>query len=346
MSESQPSTTGDKSSSASSASPLQNLITHKAIFWVALILLVVADLSSKSWAEANTTRVVELTAARDLIYYDRNDDGGLTPTLMIDFDGSEEALQRFGQRFPEIVNPQGKDLQPAAESLIWEEDATRESREGIEFWPGILHFKWAENYGAAFSMGTGKTYLLALVSIGVLGIMLIYVFKMERKRWLSLLFLGMIAGGAIGNLSDRLTHNTVSPELKFEVERWRYFAATPTYHRLQAENMPNDLGNISDDEARTAVRDFLYWPFDIPLYATVGLDDEQVEAGRTRKWPIFNVADIGICTGVGGLILIMLLTPTPPEQRRKKKKTDSDADAESEADAEADSDTPANKDEA
>nr|WP_231569422.1 signal peptidase II [Prescottella defluvii] len=58
------------------------------------------------------------------------------------------------------------------------------------------------NPGAAFSMATGMTWLLTLVAVGVV----IGVIKIGRtlgSRWWAL-GLGLVLGGALGNLIDRL----------------------------------------------------------------------------------------------------------------------------------------------
>lgn len=313
------------------ASILARAFRFKLIFWVALIALLGLDLASKSWAEVDTTRVVEFTESKDLIYYERTQDGGLESTMMVDFEDSKAARDAYGKRFPKVIHQPKGDLQPAESSLIWLEDAKRAAPDGDEFWPGFLHFKWAENYGAAFSMGHGKTYLLALISIGVLGVMFYYVVRLPNKRWITLLFLGLVAGGAIGNLYDRLTHETVSPELKAHAEAWRQWGERSLRERTSVSLSPRDVDEYDQEEARTAVRDFLYWPFEIPVYSSFGMNDEDYEKYGGRKWPVFNVADVGIVGGVIGLIIIMLLTPSP--QPRKKRAKSENAEAESSGDS-------------
>ena len=58
------------------------------------------------------------------------------------------------------------------------------------------------NPGAAFSMATGMTWLLTIVAIGVV-IGVIKIGRTLQSRWWAL-GLGLVLGGALGNLIDRL----------------------------------------------------------------------------------------------------------------------------------------------
>ncbi len=58
------------------------------------------------------------------------------------------------------------------------------------------------NPGAAFSMATGMTWLLTIVAIGVV-IGVIKIGRTLQSRWWAL-GLGLVLGGALGNLTDRL----------------------------------------------------------------------------------------------------------------------------------------------
>jgi signal peptidase II len=58
------------------------------------------------------------------------------------------------------------------------------------------------NPGAAFSLGTSATLLLSLVSIGV-GVWIVRIARRVDSAWWGLA-LGLVLGGAIGNLVDRL----------------------------------------------------------------------------------------------------------------------------------------------
>lgn len=67
---------------------------------------------------------------------------------------------------------------------------------------GLVYFSLIRNPGAAFSMATGMTWILALIAIGVV----IYIIRIAPKlksTWWAVC-LGLVLGGAIGNLIDRI----------------------------------------------------------------------------------------------------------------------------------------------
>lgn len=75
-----------------------------------------------------------------------------------------------------------------------------------EFIPGVVGFAYCENTGAAFSFMDNSTWLLTIISM-VMFAVLIYAMILMRKSkapWQVNACLAMIAGGAVGNLIDRL----------------------------------------------------------------------------------------------------------------------------------------------
>ena len=73
---------------------------------------------------------------------------------------------------------------------------------GIRLLGGALYLVQARNSGAAFSVGTGATVVLTAISIIVIVIVLRAARKLTSSRWA--LALGLVLGGAMGNLVDRL----------------------------------------------------------------------------------------------------------------------------------------------
>jgi len=66
---------------------------------------------------------------------------------------------------------------------------------------GVVYLTLFRNAGAAFSTGTGLTWLLALVAIAVVIWIIRTAGKLRSTPWA--VALGLVLGGAVGNLCDR-----------------------------------------------------------------------------------------------------------------------------------------------
>jgi signal peptidase II len=92
--------------------------------------------------------------------------------------------------------------------------------ESIPVIPGFFHLTYILNPGAAFGFLPGQGWLFAAAGFAAIGALIIF-----RRRIMALpaavgCCLGMIAGGAAGNLFDRLTIGKVVDFLDFKV--WSY----------------------------------------------------------------------------------------------------------------------------
>ena len=58
------------------------------------------------------------------------------------------------------------------------------------------------NTGAAFSFGTSATWVFSIIAVVVIGVIFRFSQKISNKWWL--LTLGLMMGGALGNLVDRI----------------------------------------------------------------------------------------------------------------------------------------------
>ncbi|MFZ5827406.1 MAG: signal peptidase II [Bacillota bacterium] len=111
---------------------------------------------------------------------------------------------------------------------------------------GFFSLQFVYNPGAAFGMLANQRWFFVIVTLIAVGGILYYLRRPEAQHWLARFSLGILLGGAVGNLIDRLRFGQVVDFLLF------------------------------------------YW--------------------RDYYFPNFNVADIGITVGVGGLVLHLLLT--------------------------------------
>ncbi|GAA3705088.1 signal peptidase II [Nonomuraea antimicrobica] len=68
--------------------------------------------------------------------------------------------------------------------------------------PGVLQFRVIFNSGAAFSIGTGMTFVFTCIAAGVVVAIVRTARKLGSLSWA--ITLGLLLGGAVGNLTDRL----------------------------------------------------------------------------------------------------------------------------------------------
>lgn len=68
--------------------------------------------------------------------------------------------------------------------------------------PGLLWWQHIRNSGGAFSLGSGATWVFTLVMAAVVVAILWHLRRVRDPLWA--LALGLVLGGALGNLTDRL----------------------------------------------------------------------------------------------------------------------------------------------
>jgi len=97
-------------------------------------------------------------------------------------------------------------------------------REGLEvsILPGLFSLTRVHNTGVAFGMAQGNNLLTGLLALGIL----IFAGWMARewdwkKRWVQVVA-GLVAGGAVGNLIDRIRVGYVIDFLDFHYGRWSW----------------------------------------------------------------------------------------------------------------------------
>ena len=80
--------------------------------------------------------------------------------------------------------------------------ATVQPNEPVRLLGGLVYLSLIRNPGAAFSMATGMTWVLALIAIGVVIFIIRMAPRLRSTPWA--VSLGLVLGGAIGNLIDRI----------------------------------------------------------------------------------------------------------------------------------------------
>lgn len=96
--------------------------------------------------------------------------------------------------------------------------------------PGFMHLRYWENTGAAFSMFSNATWVLAVLSAVMACVVIWLLFKFRRiDSWLFKLALCFIAGGAIGNLIDRFFLGYVVDMLEFSFVNFAIFNVADSF---------------------------------------------------------------------------------------------------------------------
>ena len=80
--------------------------------------------------------------------------------------------------------------------------ARLEGREPVRILGGLIYLQLLRNPGAAFSMATGFTWILSVIAIAVVVVIVRVARRLRSTGWA--IALGLVLGGAVGNLVDRL----------------------------------------------------------------------------------------------------------------------------------------------
>lgn len=80
--------------------------------------------------------------------------------------------------------------------------AQLQGREPVPVLGGLVYLQLLRNPGAAFSMATGFTWILTVIAIGVVVVIVRVARRLRSTGWA--VALGLVLGGALGNLTDRL----------------------------------------------------------------------------------------------------------------------------------------------
>lgn len=85
----------------------------------------------------------------------------------------------------------------------------------VPVWPPIFNFTWVENRGVSFGLfGDGSArWMLSLFSVAVAGVLGWWALKADRR--LLITAIGLVMGGAIGNVIDRIRFGFVVDFLDF-----------------------------------------------------------------------------------------------------------------------------------
>ncbi|WP_246178805.1 signal peptidase II [Actinomadura decatromicini] len=104
--------------------------------------------------------------------------------------------------------------------------ATLQNEEPVRLLGGLLTLRETRNSGAAFSIGTGYTIVFTLIAFGVVVAILRTARNLRSLPWA--VCLGLLLGGAVGNLIDRMLR--APAPLKGHVVDWIQVPDFPVFN--------------------------------------------------------------------------------------------------------------------
>ena len=94
--------------------------------------------------------------------------------------------------------------------------------ESIPVIPGFFHLTYIRNTGAAWGMFSGQNLTLSLLAFAMLLVLVFFRRKIMPPGRLHRIALGLLCGGIVGNLFDRLRLDYVVDFLDFFVRDWHW----------------------------------------------------------------------------------------------------------------------------
>src|SRR5690606_40516918 len=95
----------------------------------------------------------------------------------------------------------------------WVAESSLDLYQQVPVIDGLFSFTLAYNTGAAFSFlsdaGGWQRWFFIAIAVGVSGLLLVWLARPPRSKWLESVALALSLGGALGNLDDRIVHGHV-----------------------------------------------------------------------------------------------------------------------------------------
>jgi len=98
--------------------------------------------------------------------------------------------------------------------------------ESIPVIPKVFHITYIENPGAAFGILANQRTFFIIITLLILAGVFYFQRKLKTPRLILNISLGLVVGGAIGNLIDRLRVGTVTDFFDFRI--WPVFNIADT----------------------------------------------------------------------------------------------------------------------
>lgn len=130
-------------------------------------------------------------------------------------------------------------------SKVWARHTLKPRGSNIEIVPGYFELEYAENTGSAFSLLRGRPearYVLFGFGVIALGVVAVYLRRAKPTERRLAAELGLLAGGAVGNLVDRALYGFVTDFVLWRAGPYRW----PNFNIADAALVIGILGLLVD----------------------------------------------------------------------------------------------------
>jgi signal peptidase II len=106
---------------------------------------------------------------------------------------------------------------------VWLRSTMRPGEPPMPVIGDFVRFVHGQNSGGIFGLFGESALILGLASIFVIALIVVYQSREGARSWLLTVALGLLLGGAIGNLIDRLTLGHVTDWVDMGIGTWRWY---------------------------------------------------------------------------------------------------------------------------
>ncbi len=140
--------------------------------------------------------------------------------------GKTEAIKTKPEEFPKAVWRDWIVLATAATALVADQVSKYLVRDNMalgESWPaeGFFRLTHGTNTGSAFGLFQDQTLILTIASLFAIAFILYFYRSHSDGAWITRLTIGLLLGGAVGNLIDRVVAGRVTDFI--DVGPWPIF---------------------------------------------------------------------------------------------------------------------------
>jgi signal peptidase II len=123
-----------------------------------------------------------------------------------------------------VADQTSKAFIDAAFELAWLQAPVAGLAPPTEILGDLVRIGKSYNDGGLFGLFDAAAPILAIASLGVIGVLVVVQARSgPRASWLTTVALGLLLGGAIGNLLDRIRHGYVIDWVDMGIGSWRFY---------------------------------------------------------------------------------------------------------------------------